>query len=54
MKFGMACLRWFLLLAVGQSAPVLKKVISMLQSMKETGRLSLWIFIRDQHLFNIC
>lgn len=37
MKFGMACLRWFLLLAVGQSAPVLKKVISMLQSMKETG-----------------
>eukprot|EP00435_Cladocopium_sp_Y103_P058578 s1388_g20.t1 len=37
MKLGMACLRWFLLLAVGQSAPVLKKVISMLQSMKETG-----------------
>mmetsp|Transcript_88285 Transcript_88285/g.140398 ORF Transcript_88285/g.140398 Transcript_88285/m.140398 type:complete len:651 (+) Transcript_88285:48-2000(+) len=37
MKFGMACLRWFMLLAMGQSAPVLKKVISMLQSMKETG-----------------
>lgn len=37
MKFGMACLRWFPLLAVGQSAPVLKTVISMLQSMKETG-----------------
>lgn len=37
MKRSMASLCWILLLVVGEAAPVLHKVISMLKSMKETG-----------------